>query len=104
MLELVSHSTLQVNHYQRVTITDFFKFKSMVYIPTTQDKQSVVSAFTLTTTILLQKDLQCMILCSLCTTYVPATDNYEVLQTFESQVFTDICTDCALSQLQANLM
>jgi Pyruvate/2-oxoacid:ferredoxin oxidoreductase delta subunit len=57
-----------------------------------------------TTTIPLQKDLQFMILCSLCTTYVPSTDNYEVLQTLESQVFTDICTDCALSWLQANLM
>jgi NADPH-dependent 7-cyano-7-deazaguanine reductase QueF-like protein len=45
-----------------------------------------------------------MILCSLCTNYVPTTDNYEVLQTFESQVFTDIWTDYALSWLQANLM
>jgi Pyruvate/2-oxoacid:ferredoxin oxidoreductase delta subunit len=72
--------------------------------PTTEDKQSVVSALALTTTILLQKDLQSMILCNLCATYVPTTDNYEVLQTFKSQVFTDICTDCALRWLQGNLM
>jgi len=45
-----------------------------------------------------------MILCRLCTTYVPTTDNYEVWQTFQSQVFTDICTDYALSWLQAILL
>jgi len=73
-------------------------------MPTTEDKQSVVLALTLTTTILQQKDFTVMILCSLCTTYVPTTDNYVVLQPFKSQVFTDICTDCALHWLQANLM
>ncbi len=73
-------------------------------MPTTEEKQSVVSALTLTTTILQQKDFTVMILCSLCTTYVPTTDNFVVLQPFKSQVFTDICTDCALRWLQANIM
>jgi len=94
-LYTASESLLKRNHHGLVQI---------YIMPTTEDKQSVVSALTLSTTILLQKDLQSMILCSLCTTYVPTTDNYEVLQTFESQVFTDICTDCALSWLQANLL
>jgi Pyruvate/2-oxoacid:ferredoxin oxidoreductase delta subunit len=94
-LYTASESLLKGNHHRLL---------QSEITPTTEDKQSVVSALTLTTTVLLQKDLQCMILCSLCTTYVPTTDNYKVLQTFKSQVLTDICTDCALSWLQVNLI